>query len=149
MPPLDAPDVAAGLTERKFSPKWAIRGHANVTGSLPPNQPVPCNGPSAGFWLHDAGDKSNLIATNIAALELQLKTNGCTGDYENGPKQPWAPAEAITGLGGGICQEYTGCPADVSKKYPLIFCTTNGYGHKDQPEHAIPGFTKFFDLMNP
>jgi poly(3-hydroxybutyrate) depolymerase len=148
-PPLDAPDVAAGLTERKFSPKWAVRGHANVTGSKPDNQPVPCNGPSAGFWLHDALDGSNLIATNIAALNLSLQTNGCTGNYKDGPKQPWAPAEKIMGLQGGICQEYTGCPAETAKNYPLIFCTTSGLGHADQASSAIPAFTTFFDLMDP
>jgi len=148
-PPLDQPDLDAGRKERKFAPKFAIRGHANVTGSLPPNPPVPCNGPSAGFWLHDAGDKSNLIETNIAALNLNLKTNGCTGDYESGPKQPWAPAEKIPGLEGGICQEYTGCSAEMRAKYPLVFCTTNGFGHRDQPDKAIPGFTTFFKLMDP
>lgn len=148
-PPLDDADVAAGRPSRKFSPKWSIRGHANVTGSLPPNQPTPCNGPSGGFWIHDALDKSNLIATNIAALNLMLKTNGCEGNYEDGPKQAWAPAEDIPGLQGGICQEYTGCPAETAAKYPLIFCTTNGLGHADQASSAIPAFTKFFDLMNP
>lgn len=148
-PPLDQPDVTAGLNERKFSPKWGIRGHANVTGSLPPNQPQPCNGPAAGFWIHDAGDKSNLLATNVEALELSLKTNGCKGSYEDGPKKPWQPAEDIPGLEGGICQEYTDCPADIARKYPLVFCTTNGLGHGDQSSSAIPAFTKFFDLMNP
>jgi poly(3-hydroxybutyrate) depolymerase len=148
-PPLDAADLAAGRTERKFSPKWAIRGHANVTGSLPPNQPQPCNGPSAGFWIHDALDTSNKIATNIAALNLSLKTNGCQGDYAAGPKKPWAPAENIAGLKGGICQEYTGCPADVAAKYPLVFCTTSGLGHGDQASSAIPAFTTFFNLMDP
>jgi poly(3-hydroxybutyrate) depolymerase len=133
---------------RKFSPKWAVRGHAAVTGSLPPNQPA-CNGPSAGFWLHDAGDKSNLIATNIAAINLNLQTNGCQGDYENGPKQPWLPADEIAGLSSDICQEYTGCPAEVAKNYPIVFCTTNGLGHGDQSSSAIPVITKFFDLMNP
>jgi len=148
-PPLDKPDLDAGLTERKFSPKWAVRGHVNVTGSLPTNQPVPCNGPSAGLWIHDVLDKSNLIATNIAALNLSLKTNGCTGDYMAGPKQPWAPAENIDGLKGGICQEYTGCPADVAKNYPLIFCTTSGLGHSDQASSAIPAFTTLFNLLDP
>ena len=148
-PPLDQPDLDAGLTVRKFSPKWAVRGHANVTGSLPPNQPVPCNGPSAGFWLHDALDKSNLIETNIKALELSLKTNGCTGNYKEGPKQPWAPAENIPGLQGGICQEYTGCDPEMAKKYPLVFCTTSGLGHADQASSAVPAFTTFFNLMDP
>ena len=133
---------------RAFSPKWAVRGHAAVTGSLPPNQPA-CNGPSAGFWLHDAGDSGNRIATNIAAINLTLETNGCTGNYEDGPKKPWEPASMIPGLNGDICKEYTGCPADVAAKYPIVFCTTNGLGHGDQSTSAIPAITKFFDLMNP
>jgi hypothetical protein len=147
-PPLDEPDVAAGRSERKFSPKWAVRGGARMTGSLPPNQPLACNGPSAGIWVHDVLDPNNKLATNIAALNLALKTNGCTGDYAAGPKRPWAPAEDIEGLKGGACQEYTGCPAEVAKNYPLVFCTTSGLYHADQPA-SIPAFTAFFDLMNP
>lgn len=135
--------------DRKFAPNWAIRGHVNVTGSLPPNQPVPCGGPSAGLWIHDSLDKSNLIGTNIAALELSLETHGCEGSYEDGPKEPWAPANDIPGLAGGVCQEYTGCSPEMRKNYPLVFCTTNGEGHGDQPKNAIPAFTKFFDLLNP
>jgi hypothetical protein len=137
--------------DRKFAPDWAIRGHVNVTGSLPPNQPVPCNGPSAGLWIHDSLDKSNLIATNIAALELNLTTNGCTGNYKDGPKEPWSVTAggAIPGLAGDVCQEYTGCSEDMRKNYPLVFCTTNGEGHGDQPKNAIPAFTQFFDLLNP
>jgi hypothetical protein len=134
---------------RKFAPQWAIRGHAAVTGSLPPNQPRPCSGKSAGFWLHDAGDTGNRIATNIAAINLTLETNGCMGNYEDGPKKPWAPAANIAGLQGDICQEYTGCPAEVAAKYPIVFCTTNGLGHGDQSTSAIPAITTFFDLMKP
>jgi hypothetical protein len=133
---------------RKFSPKWAIRGHVNVTGSLPPNQPKPCNGPGAGLWIHDSLDTSNRIATNIAALNLSLESNGCTGNYADGPKEPWAPGEAIPGL-AGLCQEYTGCDAETRRKYPLVFCTTSGLGHSDQPKNAIPAFTTFFDQLNP
>ena len=146
-PPLDDADLKAGRTERKFSPKWAVRGGVRMTGSLPPNQPKACNGPSAGLWIHDTLDKSNLLETNVAALNLALKTNGCEGDYENGPKRPWAPAEDIPGL-EGVCQEYTGCSAKMSKNYPLVFCTTTGFGHADQPS-VIPAATKFFDMMNP
>lgn len=135
--------------DRKFAPEFAIRGHVNVTGSLPENQPTPCNGPSAGLWIHDSLDMSNRIATNIAALQLSLVTNGCTGSYADGPSEDWAPAEDIPGLAGGKCQEYTGCPAETRRKYPLVFCTTSGEGHGDQPKNAIPAFTKFFDQLNP
>lgn len=148
-PPLDVADVSAGRDERKFAPHWAIRGHLASTGSLPPNQPQPCNGPAAGFWLHDVSDKSNLIATNIAALNLALQTNGCAGNYEDGPKAPWAPGEQIPGLEGGQCQQYTGCPAAVNQKYPLVFCTTNGFGHADQSVKAIPAFTQFMNQIAP
>jgi len=133
---------------RKFSPHWAIRGALSVTGSLAPNVPKPCGGPAAHLWIHDALDMSNLISTNTAALELALQTNGCTGNYD-GPKQPWAPAEAIPELAGGICQEYTGCPAAVAARYPLVFCTTTGYGHADQANHAIPAFERFFEQLAP
>lgn len=148
-PPLDQPDLDAGRQERKFAPHWAIRGHLGVTGALPPNQPVPCNGPAAGFWIHDKLDLQSLIATNIAALNLSLQSNGCVGDYENGPKQPWAPAEQIPGLQGESCQEYTGCPAEVAKKYPLVFCTTNAtVTHSDGAGLAIPAFTQFMNLLD-
>lgn len=147
-PPFDKPDLDAGRQARKFAPHWAIRGHLSTSGSLPGNQPVPCNGAAAGFWIHDLGDQSNLIATNIAALNLSLKSNGCTGDYANGPKQPWAPAENVPGLAGGICQQYTGCPADVMQNYPLVFCTTAGLGHGDQSASAIPAFTEFMNQLD-
>jgi hypothetical protein len=148
-PPLDEPDLAAGRAVRKFSPRWGIRGHAAVTGSMPPNEPVPCNGPSAGLWFHDSLDHSSLLQTNISALELALKTNGCEGNYIDGPKEPWAPGENIPGLQGGICQRYTGCPASVLERYPLVFCTTQGFGHQDQAERFIPAFTAFAKDLDP
>ncbi len=148
-PPLDMPDVAAGLKLRKFSPFWAIRGTANVASLLPNNQPVPCNGPAAHLYVHDALDPSQVNNSPVPALNLALQTNGCAGNYEDGPKQPWAPAEQIPGFAGGICQEYTGCPADIAKNYPLVFCTTSGLGRFDQAASAIPAFTRFFELMDP
>ncbi|HXK17291.1 MAG TPA: hypothetical protein VNG33_05805, partial [Polyangiaceae bacterium] len=147
-PPLDEPDVTAGRQERKFAPHWAIRGHLGTAGTLPLNQPLPCNGPAAGFWLHDSLDKSILIETGIAALNQSLKSNGCVGNYQDGPKQPWAPGEQIPGL-AGACQAYTGCPADVNAKYPLVFCTTNGNGHSDQALSAVPAFTQFLNRLDP
>ena len=137
-------DQGPSVADRTF---YSGRVGVRMTGSLPPNQPKACNGPSAGLWIHDTLDKSNLLETNVAALNLALKTNGCEGDYENGPKRPWAPAEDIPGL-QGVCQEYTGCSPEMSKNYPLIFCTTTGFGHADQPS-VIPAATTFFDLMNP
>lgn len=137
------------LPARKFSPHWPIRGALGVTGALPQNMPMPCHGPAAHLWIHDASDQANPISSNTKALELALATNGCTGNYADGPKQPWAPAEAIPDLAGGVCQEYTGCPADVAARYPLVFCTTNGFGHSDQASHAIPAFERFFEQLEP
>lgn len=148
-PPLDGPDLMAQRTERKFSPTWAIRGHLGTAGSGTPDEPQPCNGPAAGFWLHDTGDTSQPLAKSIAALDLSLKTNGCVGDYANGPKQPWAPAEQIPGLGGGICQQYTGCSSEMNAKYPLVFCTTDDSMHDEQAGRATPAFTQFMDLLDP
>lgn len=144
-PALDQPDLDAGRTLRRFAPDFAIRGTLGVSGFMPPNVPVPCNGPAAHLWIHDSTDKSNLLESNVQALDLALKTNGCTGDYANGPKRPWAPAEAIPTLAGGVCQEYTGCPAAVAARYPIVFCTTDGFGHADQAEHAIPAFSAFLE----
>lgn len=113
---------AAGA-ERKFSPKWSVRGRVVLDGGLATEQPLPCNGPSAGLWLHGINDVPRPIENDIAALELALTTNGCTGNYVAGPKEPWAAAEGIPHMGGGICQRYTGCPSDIAAQYPLIFCT--------------------------
>jgi poly(3-hydroxybutyrate) depolymerase len=148
-PPLDAPDVAAGRAQRKFSPRWAVRGRALVTGGLPPNQPTPCNGPGAGLWFSDPADQASPIRNNIAALNLALQTNGCAGNYEDGPKEPWAPAEKIRGLQGGVCQHYTGCSAEMDRRYPLVFCTTQGFGHGDSSGPFIPTFSAFASLIDP
>lgn len=148
-PPLDAADVAAGRTQRKFSPHWAVRGRALVTGALPANQPVPCNGPGAGLWFSDTGDQASLIRNNVAALNLALQTNGCIGNYEDGPKEPWARAENIPGLQGGVCQRYTGCSAEIGYDYPLVFCTTQGFGHSDSSNLFIPAFSSFASMMDP
>jgi hypothetical protein len=120
---------------RKFLPKWALRGRASVTGGIVDGNP-PCNGPVAGIWIHDAGDMENVIAGSITALNSALKMNKCEGS----PTVPW------TGLPAGVgCKQYTACP----KEYPIVFCTTTGLGHQDQQNSAVPGFKKFFDLMNP
>jgi hypothetical protein len=47
-----------------------------------------------------------------------------------------------------LCQEYTGCPADVAARYPIVFCTTSGFGHADQSERAIPAFASFLDYVD-
>ena len=66
-----------------------------------------------------------------------LKMNGCY--TAKPPTVPWH--EDV--MGKGVCVQYTDCPA----AYPVVFCTTNGYGHADQHARAIPGFTLFFSEL--
>lgn len=141
-PPLDDADLAAGLAQRKFAPRWPVRGRAVVSGQLPVNQPLACNGPGAGLWIHDVNDHSDLLQGDINALELALASNGCTGTFQDGPKEPWAPADEIGPL-IGTCQRYTGCPADVLERYPLVFCTVEATTHTDHANELIPAFTAF------
>lgn len=119
---------------RKFLGKYALRGRAATSGGLIPDNMPPCNGPVSALYLHDAGDTTNLIAGSKLGLENTLKENNCTGSQT----APWAPMS-------DVCVQYTDCP----KEYPVVFCTTNGQGHNDQSNRAIPGFKKFFDMMNP
>jgi hypothetical protein len=127
----------AGLPDppRQFAPNFRIRGQAAATGNQPNNNPT-CNGPVAGFWLHDEADASNTIQGNYDGRDRVLEMNGCVGS----PTEPWGEGDLA-----GICERYVDCPAE----YPVIFCTTTGYGHSDQPTNAIPGFTQFFALMAP
>jgi len=122
---------------RKFAPQFHIRGQAAVTGGEPPNNP-PCNGPVAAIWIHDAGDGGNPISGNQAALARVLKMNGCVGS----PTAPWHPEIDLL---KGVCLQYTACPLD----YPVVFCTTNGLGHADDHERAIPALNLFFNQLNP
>lgn len=147
-PPLDEPDLTAGRSERRFAPRWPVRGHAQVSGQVPENQPLACNGPSAGLWMHDVQDHSTPLAGDIAALNLALKTNGCTGNYADGPREPWTPP-GVDGVLAGVCQRYTGCPADVAARYPLIFCTTQLGAHSDMSPLFIPAFAAFAASMDP
>lgn len=147
-PPLDDADVAAGRSERKFLPKWGVRGHVALSGLLGPEQPAPCNGPSAGLWLFGMGGNPAPVEQYVAAFELALKTNGCTGNYQDGPKEPWAPADNIPGLQGGICYRYTGCPAEVAASYPLVACTTQ-YGSRGILGYYAPAVTAFLAEMDP
>jgi poly(3-hydroxybutyrate) depolymerase len=127
---------------RVFAPKYHIRAQAAVTGGEPPNQP-PCNGPVAAMWIHDAGDNSNPLSGNISALTRVGTMNNCDTAYAKTDNQvPWVTGNTMVDQ---VCKKFTGCPAD----YPVVFCTTNGLGHADQHERAIPGFNSFFNLLNP
>lgn len=142
----------AGIPEkpRRFLPKWAVRGHAVVAGWREANQPVPCNGPGAGIWIHDVGDMSQgMYDSNTSALMLAMQANGCSGGYDDGPKQSWAPVANVPGLEDGACQLYTGCSSQASSDYPLVFCNAQGAGGTDRSELAIPAFTAFFASMDP
>ncbi len=69
----------------------SLRGHATVGGLLQRNRVLPCNGPSAGLFIHDTLDKSELIVPDIDTFELMLAANGCAGTYEDGPKERGHP----------------------------------------------------------
>jgi polyhydroxybutyrate depolymerase len=118
---------------RKYLPKYAVRGRAATSGGLIPDNMPACNGPVAAMYLHDAGDTTNLIAGSKLGLDNTLKQNKCVGSQT----MPWASM-------ADVCVQYTDCP----KEYPVVFCTTNGQGHNDQSNRAIPGFKDFFDMMN-
>jgi hypothetical protein len=136
---------------RKFSPKWAIRGHAVVAGWREPNQPLPCNGADAAIWIQESGDVESgmYFGSNPAALELSLRSNGCTGNYEDGPKRPWRSADLINGFNSGECQQYTGCSIPDQLAHPLVFCRVDGPGNSDRADLAVPAFTAFFQSMDP
>lgn len=118
---------------RKFLGKYALRGRAATSGGLIPDNMPDCNGPVSALYLHDAGDTTNLIAGSKLGLDNTLMQNKCTGSQTS----PWPGMS-------DVCVQYTDCP----KEYPVVFCTTNGQGHNDQSNRAIPGFKKFFDMMN-
>jgi polyhydroxybutyrate depolymerase len=121
---------------RKFAPNYRIRGQVSLSGGQPPDLPA-CGGPVAALWIHDTTDVGDPISTDYDALDRVLKTNGCAGDnHANSPSAPWDPMP-------DVCQQYTSCPP----AYPVVFCTTVGFGHSWQPERAIPAFTAFFDRV--
>jgi hypothetical protein len=135
---------------RKFAPRWAIRGHAAVGGWREANQPLPCNGPGAGLWIHEADDNTQgMYGTKTGALVLALSTDACSGSYDDGPKQPWAAAADLPGLGSEACQRYTGCSRQTLSDFPLIFCDIPGDGRTERAEVAIPALTAFFRTMDP
>jgi poly(3-hydroxybutyrate) depolymerase len=137
----DAADAAPPFVPtpgaRRFAPQFHIRGQVAVSGGEPSNNP-PCNGPVAAMWIHDAGDSGNPISGNQSALARVLEMNGCVGSAT----APWHPE--VDSL-KGVCVQYTACPVD----YPVVFCTTNGLGHADDHERAIPAFNLFFNQLNP
>jgi len=127
---------------RKFAPKYHVRAQATVTGGEPANNP-PCNGPVAALYIHDAGDNGNPISGSILGLMRVGMMNHCDTKYDKPEAQePWVIGNPVV---DDVCKRFKGCPAD----YPVIFCTTNGLGHADQHERAIPAFKAFFDLLEP
>jgi poly(3-hydroxybutyrate) depolymerase len=140
----DTPDVGASTdagasTEvgpRRFAPKYHIRAQASVSGYEFDDNP-PCNGPVAAIWIHDKLDHRPYSGDHDVALPRVLKMNGC---YSANPTTAlWH--EEVPEIGVGVCLKYTDCPA----AYPVVFCTTNGFGDSDQHERAIPALKLFFD----
>jgi dienelactone hydrolase len=119
---------------RKFLPTYAVRARAAVSGGLIPDNMPACNGAVGALYLHDAGDMTNVIAGSYLGRDNTLKQDGCVGSQT----APWPDMS-------DVCVQYTACPKD----HPVVFCTTNGQGHNDQANRAVPGFKKFFDMMNP
>jgi hypothetical protein len=136
---------------RKFSPRWAVRGHAVVGGWREANQPLPCNGPGAAIWIQETGDlaSGDYDGSNPSALTVALNANSCNGNYDEGPKAPWSLAEGIGGFKPDECQLYTGCSAPTQADYPLVFCRVNAAGGTDRADLAIPAFTAFFRSLDP
>jgi hypothetical protein len=116
---------------RAFAPQYHVRAQASSSGAEPETDP-PCDGPVAGFWIHDLMD-SLPYSYAVAAKDRVLRMNGCVGS----PSEPWHPEVLET----GVCVKYTACPA----AYPVVLCTTTGQGHADQHMLAVPGFKLFFD----
>src|SRR4051812_15311689 len=119
---------------RKFLPTYAVRARAAVSGGLIPDNMPKCNGAVGGFYIHDAGDTTNPIAGSYLGRDNTLMQDGCVGSAT----APWAGS-------ADVWVQYPGW----QKSPPVVFCTTNGQGHNDQANRAIPGFKKFFDMMNP
>jgi poly(3-hydroxybutyrate) depolymerase len=137
MHPASAPN-----TPRKFAPKYHVRAQATVTGGEPANNP-PCNGPVAAIYIHDAGDNGNPISGSILGLMRVGMMNGCDTKYDKVEAQePWVVGNPVI---DDVCKKFK-C---ANKDYPVVFCTTNGLGHADQHERAIPAFKAFFDLLAP
>jgi poly(3-hydroxybutyrate) depolymerase len=98
-----------------------VRGISPAAGGLRADgkRPPPANKPFAAFMVTGASDTANPAegpTGSMAARDLILKVNGCTG----------TATEAYADYVGGNCQKYTGCPAD----YPVIYCRPAG-GHTD------------------
>lgn len=140
---------------RKFAPRWALRGHVAVGGYRQVNIPMPCNGPSAGLWIHDTEDVVNTYDRSTAALYVSLVSNGCEATneprdelpYDFEPRTTWLPGDDIAGFEPGACQRYTGCDAQTLADHPLVFCSTEGRGHDPQTALAVRTITTFFDAV--
>ena len=125
---------------RQFGPDVSVRGQASVTGG-PVLPDVPCGGKVAALWIHDTDDAENIIGGNLTtSLPRVLAVNGCT-DGVKGKQAPWGTS--VPQL-AAVCKEFTDCPPE----YPVIFCTTSGFGHSAQDPTAVPAFIEFEDLMN-
>jgi hypothetical protein len=125
------------VNQRLIAPARHVRGQSSLSGGEPPGMPA-CGGPIAALWIHDTLDNSGPISADIQALDRVLAGNGCQGDHASSPSTPWPSMP-------DVCLQYTSCPAD----YPVVFCTTTGFGHGSQPDRAIPAFTAFADLVSP
>jgi hypothetical protein len=93
-----------------------------------------CNGAVGAYYLYDADSSGAPAPGYLGSLENALKQNGCVGTQT----EPW-PGRP------DVCVEYSACP----KQHSVVLCKTQGQGQSDMAGYAIPGFTKFFDMMAP
>jgi poly(3-hydroxybutyrate) depolymerase len=122
--------------QRVFAPEYHVRALASDAQFILPITPDPaCNGSVAAIWIIDTIDTG--YGSAQTARDRVLQMNGCTGS----PTASWHPE--LPNMDG--CLQYTACPA----AYPVVFCTTTGFGHADQHERAIPAFTTFFAELPP
>jgi len=119
---------------RKFLPKYAVRAIAAVEGGLILDNMPACNGAVGGFYIHDQDDPTNPYPGLALARDTTLQQNGCVG----------SPTVVWPGM-PDLCVQYTACPKD----HPVVLCTTHGQAQSDRATFAIPGFKKFFDMMDP
>jgi poly(3-hydroxybutyrate) depolymerase len=114
-----------------------LRATATDQGALPPLPPCK-NRPIAGFFLADTLETGNPYLSNVLAANRLAMQNGCTGTFQNAT--PFDPMAMVPAYPTTSCVTYTGCPAD----YPIVFCTTMGWGKVGCDLWCDEAFWSFF-----
>jgi hypothetical protein len=130
---LGPPDAGAGMTPRRFAPRYHIRGQAAFSAGDPPNNP-PCNGPVAALWINTPFLSDAAKTSFDTALTRVLALDGC--DSATRPTAPWH----VNLPGFPSCVRFTDCPANL----PVVRCSLPS-SQTDQRNVVIPAFKTFFD----